>query len=74
MRRTLGLGARPVLAYVGKLGGWYMDAEMADFYVAARDAIPGLHFLVVTQADRGAIERRLAEPGRRSDGLHRHCG
>jgi glycosyltransferase involved in cell wall biosynthesis len=63
IRRTLGIGARPVLAYVGKLGGWYMDAEMADFFVVARDAIPGLHFLVVTQADRGAIERRLADRG-----------
>ena len=63
MRRALGLGTRPVLAYVGKLGGWYMDAEMADFYIAAKAAIPGLHFLVVTQADRGALERRLSERG-----------
>jgi glycosyltransferase involved in cell wall biosynthesis len=62
-RQTLGIGDRPVLAYVGKLGGWYMDAEMADFFVAARDAIPGLHFLVATQADPGAIERRLAGRG-----------
>lgn len=63
VRRTLGIGARPVLAYVGKLGGWYMDAEMADFFLVGRDAIPGLHFLVVTQADRGAIERQLASRG-----------
>ncbi len=63
VRRTLGIGARPVLAYVGKLGGWYMDAEMVDFFLVARDAIPGLHFLVVTQADRGAIERQLAGRG-----------
>jgi len=63
VRRTLGMGARPVLAYVGKLGGWYMDAEMADFFAVARDAIPGLHFLVVTQADGRAIERQLADRG-----------
>lgn len=63
MRRSLGIGARPVVVYVGKLGGWYMDAEMADFFVVAREAIPGLHFLVVTQADRAAIERQLADRG-----------
>ena len=63
IRQTLGIGSRPVLAYVGKLGGWYMDAEMADFFTVARDAIPGLHLLVVTQADRGAIERQLADRG-----------
>jgi glycosyltransferase involved in cell wall biosynthesis len=63
VRRTLGIDARPVLVYVGKLGGWYMDAEMAEFFVVARDVIPGLHLLVVTQADRGAIERQLAHRG-----------
>ena len=63
VRRTLGVDARPVLAYVGKLGGWYMDAEMADFFAVARAAIPGLHFLIITQADRGAIEHRLADRG-----------
>jgi glycosyltransferase involved in cell wall biosynthesis len=63
VRQALVVDDRPVLADVGKLGGWYMDAEMADFVLVARDAIPGLHFLVVTQADRGAIERQLADRG-----------
>jgi glycosyltransferase involved in cell wall biosynthesis len=60
VRAALGLGDRTVIVYVGKLGGWYMDAEMADFFAVARDAIPGLHFLVITQADTAAIERRFA--------------
>ena len=62
-RQVLGVGTRPVVAYVGKLGGWYMDAEMVDFVAAARDVIPGLYFLVVTQADSATIERRLAHRG-----------
>jgi glycosyltransferase involved in cell wall biosynthesis len=62
-RQTLDVGHRPVLAYVGKLGGWYMDREMADFWVVARDAIPGLHLLVVTQADSSALELQLARRG-----------
>ena len=62
-RERLGVGARPVLAYVGKLGGWYMDEEMVDFLVAAREAIPGLYLLVITQADGDELERRLAGRG-----------
>ena len=34
-----------MIVYVGKFGGWYMDAEMVDFFAVARDALPGLHFL-----------------------------
>jgi glycosyltransferase involved in cell wall biosynthesis len=49
--QRLGLGDRPVMVYVGKFTGWYMDAEMADFFAVARRRIPGLHFLVLTQAD-----------------------
>ena len=60
VREALGLDGRPVLVYVGKLGGWYMDTEMADFFAVARDTIPGLHFLVITHADSSAIERQLA--------------
>jgi glycosyltransferase involved in cell wall biosynthesis len=63
VRVALGVDDRPVITYVGKLGGWYMDDEMADFFLIARDAIPGLHFLVVTQADGGALERQLARRG-----------
>jgi glycosyltransferase involved in cell wall biosynthesis len=59
-RATLGLGDGPVMVYVGKFGGWYMDAEMSNFFAVARAAIPGLHFLVVTQADGSTIERQFA--------------
>jgi len=63
VRQRLGVGARPVLAYVGKLGGWYMDAEMVDFVAAARAEIPGLFFLVLTQGDSNDLERRLTGRG-----------
>jgi glycosyltransferase involved in cell wall biosynthesis len=59
-RSALRLGDRPVTVYVGKFGGWYMGAEMVDFFAVARDVIPGLHFLVITQADRSAIEPQFA--------------
>jgi hypothetical protein len=51
-RAELGVGDRPVLLYVGKFTGWYMEAEMVEFFAAAREEIPGLVFVIVTQADR----------------------
>jgi glycosyltransferase involved in cell wall biosynthesis len=60
-RDALGLRERVVLVYVGKLGGWYMDREMIEFFAVARDTIPGLHFLVATQSDSAAFERELAD-------------
>jgi glycosyltransferase involved in cell wall biosynthesis len=59
-RDELGLGEANVMIYVGKFGGWYMAAEMAEFFATARDAIPGLHFLVLSQSDVGEIRRELA--------------
>jgi glycosyltransferase involved in cell wall biosynthesis len=63
MRHRLGLGDRPVMIYVGKFTGWYMDREMVDFYLAARALRPGLTFLILTQSDRAGIESELRRCG-----------
>jgi glycosyltransferase involved in cell wall biosynthesis len=55
IRALLGVGERPVLIYVGKFGSWYMHREMVDFFAAAREALPGLHFLVLTQSDTAPV-------------------
>jgi glycosyltransferase involved in cell wall biosynthesis len=62
-RKELDAGDRPVLIYVGKFTGWYMEQEMADFFAAAREEIPGLLFVVVTQADREPALAALAARG-----------
>jgi glycosyltransferase involved in cell wall biosynthesis len=62
-RAELEAGDRPVLIYVGKFTGWYMEREMVDFYAVARERIPGLLFVVVTQADRGPALAALAAKG-----------
>ena len=62
-RAELGLDGKNVLIYVGKFGGWYMEREMADFYAAARAAIPSLHFLILTQSDPALITNELARHG-----------
>ena len=63
VRSELGIEGRPVMAYVGKFTGWYMEREMVDFFAAARRLQPDLFFLVITQADRGVIERELTRVG-----------
>jgi glycosyltransferase involved in cell wall biosynthesis len=50
-RRTLGLGTRPVMLYVGKVTGRYSEREMVQFFVVAKKAHPGLAFLALTQVD-----------------------
>jgi hypothetical protein len=62
-RRELGAGDRPVLVYVGKFTGWYMEQEMVDFFAVAREELPGLLLVVVTQADREPALAALAARG-----------
>ena len=65
-RAELAAGDRPILIYVGKFGGWYMEGEMVDFFATARAEVPGLLFVVLTQADRepavAALESRGIDP------------
>jgi glycosyltransferase involved in cell wall biosynthesis len=62
-RAELDAGERPILLYVGKFTGWYMEREMVDFYVAARDQIAGLLLVILTQADRGPALEALEHAG-----------
>jgi glycosyltransferase involved in cell wall biosynthesis len=63
MRAALGLADAPLMVYVGKFGGWYMQREMVDFFAVARQEIPRLHFLILTQGDREEIRRELEAVG-----------
>src|SRR4051812_41744636 len=57
-RRRLGIApGRPVLAYLGSLGGNYLLDEMLDFFRAFRERRPGALFLFVTRDDPGMIRR-----------------
>jgi glycosyltransferase involved in cell wall biosynthesis len=62
-RRDLDAGDRPVLVYVGKFTGWYMESEMVDFFATAREELPDLLFVVLTQADREPALEALAARG-----------
>jgi glycosyltransferase involved in cell wall biosynthesis len=62
-RARIGFDGRPVMVYVGKFTGWYMEREMVDFYQCARRLCPGLAFLVLTQSDRTIIEAEFRRAG-----------
>jgi glycosyltransferase involved in cell wall biosynthesis len=62
-RDELALGDRPVMVYVGKFTGWYMEHEMAAFFAVARRSIPDLFFLIVTQADPAPMLTELDRNG-----------
>jgi glycosyltransferase involved in cell wall biosynthesis len=59
LRASLGLQDRTVLLYVGKLGGWYLQREMVEFFTRAKAHVPTLHFLVLTQSDPELIRDEL---------------
>jgi glycosyltransferase involved in cell wall biosynthesis len=63
VRTALELGDRPVMVYVGKLTGVYMDREMAQFFVATRRLQPDLVFLVLTQSPPDSILDELQRAG-----------
>src|SRR4051794_13145941 len=62
-RAELEAGDRPLLLYVGKFTGWYMEREMVDFFAAARTELPDLLLVIVTQADREPALAALAARG-----------
>lgn len=60
-RATASEGRRgpPVLAYVGKLGGWYLTEEMTAFVAAAMRKVPGVRWRVWTQSDPTPLQRAV---------------
>jgi glycosyltransferase involved in cell wall biosynthesis len=69
-RRKLGLEGRFVVVYSGSIGGWYLTAEMADFFVRVLQRYPDAHFLWLTHGPRNLIgslmEQRRISPAQYS--------
>jgi glycosyltransferase involved in cell wall biosynthesis len=63
IRERLELADRPVLIYVGKVSGWYLQREMVEFFARARRAMPGLHFVVLSQSDPSIVLEEFARFG-----------
>lgn len=53
----------PVIAYVGKLGGWYMTDEMAALVATFRESIPQTRWRVWTQSDPTPLREACARYG-----------
>jgi glycosyltransferase involved in cell wall biosynthesis len=59
VRREIGAENRPVMVYVGKFTGRYLEREMVEFFDVSRQVQPGLKFLVLTQSESRVIVREL---------------
>jgi glycosyltransferase involved in cell wall biosynthesis len=62
-RQARGFAGRIVLAYVGKLGTWYLPREMAAFFAALHRQEPRAYFAVMTQSPPEAMRSALQEAG-----------
>lgn len=62
-RLRRGWDGRRVLAYVGKLGAWYLVEEMAQFFAIARQEDSRFFLQVLTQSDPYPMRRALEAEG-----------
>jgi glycosyltransferase involved in cell wall biosynthesis len=62
-RAEMGLSDRFVLVYSGSIGGWYMNDEMADFFVSLLGRRDDAHFLWLTPGGHEQIEALMKGRG-----------
>jgi glycosyltransferase involved in cell wall biosynthesis len=63
LRAERGWTDRRVIVYVGKLGMWYLDAEMARFFAVAHAQDPRLRLEVLTPSPADVLRRALGASG-----------
>lgn len=63
IRQKLKIENRFVITYVGSFGGWYMTAEMLEFFAAARRRNPQTFALILTQRETEKVAAQLKEKG-----------
>jgi glycosyltransferase involved in cell wall biosynthesis len=63
VRRELKLEDSFVVIYSGSIGGWYMNEEMADFFVALLTEEPRAHFLWLTPRNHDAVRALMSARG-----------
>jgi glycosyltransferase involved in cell wall biosynthesis len=63
LRQETGAQERPVIAYVGSFGGWYLSDEMLDIFSAARELDPTVFPLVLTQRDIDRVTSDIKKKG-----------
>ena len=60
IRAELGVGDEPLLAYVGKVGSWYLVEETFQFFKAFRSKAPGARLLIVS-TDQAEVFDEIAD-------------
>jgi glycosyltransferase involved in cell wall biosynthesis len=62
-REELGLSDRFVIVYSGSIDGWYLTAEMADFFTEVIKHKPDAHLLWLTPSRHERIRNLMSERG-----------
>jgi glycosyltransferase involved in cell wall biosynthesis len=68
-RRRIGAGDRFVLGYVGSLGSWYCEEQIATLFASIARRRPSL-LLVLTRSPSEALRNALAARGVAADAVH----
>jgi glycosyltransferase involved in cell wall biosynthesis len=63
VRAELQLEDSFVVVYSGSIGGWYLNAEMADFFAALAAERAGAHFLWLTPRHHETVHELMRERG-----------
>lgn len=63
VRKTLGIGERFVIVYVGSLGGWYLTDKMMDFFAAAKETQLNSFVLILTQRNATNVVDLMRQRG-----------
>jgi glycosyltransferase involved in cell wall biosynthesis len=66
-RQARGWEDRLVLTYVGKVGTWYLSAELVEFFAHAVKDEPRFFLQVLTQSDPSGLQASLRQAGVRPD-------
>lgn len=70
LRKELGIKeGDKVLSYLGSLGGWYLTAEMLDFFGILKEQEPSAKFLFITHDKKEEIIRTAGSRGVPADAI-----
>lgn len=63
LKREMGSAECCTMTYAGKLGGWYLDTQMVEFFEVAAKTIPNLRLQVWTQSESTSFRNSIAQRG-----------
>lgn len=70
IRDHIGAVDRPIMVYVGALGGWYLDNDMVRLCAEARAVDERVFVMILTKKDHDVVRERLRTAGFGDDDIY----